>query len=48
MSLGADTHTHTNMHTNFADEINFKKPGMRQPKAGTPGFIKNKSDDFAM
>ena len=47
-SLGVDTHantqTYTHTHTTrkftriqtFADRSNFKKPGVRQPQAGTP------------
>ena len=32
-SLGAETHTYTHRHTDVADKSNFKKPGVRQPKA---------------
>ena len=34
IASGADTHTHTNTHTNDPHRINFKKPGVRRPAAG--------------
>ena len=41
-----DTHMHTNMHTDFADNSNFKKPGMCLLK-GAPGLINGMICDFA-
>ena len=38
-------HIHTNMHTNFLDKSNFKKPGTLQPLAGAPG-LKGQCDAY--